>query len=654
MVQLLFGLGVDNSPEGWFNNALRSLCALFDKVVYQLLSVIYEILFNIANSTIVSSETIKVFYGRVQLIIGVFMIFKLAISLLQFVVNPDAFSDQKKGMGKIITRIITMLFMFTAIMPLNIPNATPGSYNAYLNQNGLLFGTLYSLQARILNQGVIQKLVLGYTTPNTEETNAASGTNEDSGNAMANFLLRVFVRVNVKDINEPIEEDNYMVPENDLKSDDKGAYDVYNDTNASAGDILDNINATDGDHYAFAYFPIVSTICGVIVFVIMCAFCIDVATRALKLAILRLIAPIPIISYIDPKSSEKGSFATWVKMLTSTFLNLFIILAVIHFAIFLVEQLIPNGDGTGLAMSFSDNVIINLLTIVFIIIGIFFFAKQAPKFIMDALGIKGMGLGVGLSGLLGATGAFMGGGGIAGAAAGFLESADASSDAASQGKQAPPAYNTQRDKIAKLQTGDKNAKGGIIGNLTRTANDYANQNMARNLFHIDRNAVGRAKDDMYRLKSEASNAEEAYKRFSTGHMTNEERVDIENGAAFNEYLASKGINDYAGQNADVQNRIMQQYLESDMSNKQTAAAKQESWYKEGQQMLEAFNINETIQEKYASTRTMQRRSDRLYTPRPEGTPPNGYSAPADGHRGYADSHQYRGNENMNRGDQTRL
>ena len=136
MVQLLFGLGTDTADVNVVSNALRMLCSMLDRVVYELIVIIYQILFNIADATILSSEFIKDFYSRVQLILGVFMIFKLAISLLQAVINPDMLTDQKKGMGKIISRMIIMLVMLTAIMPLNIPNADAGSYNAYLNQKG--------------------------------------------------------------------------------------------------------------------------------------------------------------------------------------------------------------------------------------------------------------------------------------------------------------------------------------------------------------------------------------------------------------------------------------------------------------------------------------------------------------------------------------
>ena len=104
------------------------------------------------------------------------MIFKLAVSLLQVIINPDLLNDQKQGVGKIIVRIVTMLAMFAAITPLNIQgNITENSYEDYLNKNGLLFGTMYSLQHRILENNTIAKLILGNSgssiSKTTEETN---------------------------------------------------------------------------------------------------------------------------------------------------------------------------------------------------------------------------------------------------------------------------------------------------------------------------------------------------------------------------------------------------------------------------------------------------------------------------------------------------
>ena len=96
----------DYMSANTINDLLRSIFTLLDRVAYWLLSGMYQILFNVANADIFSNDLIQDFYSRVQLIIGIFMVFKLAVSIIQGIVNPDTFTDKKAGISSIITRII--------------------------------------------------------------------------------------------------------------------------------------------------------------------------------------------------------------------------------------------------------------------------------------------------------------------------------------------------------------------------------------------------------------------------------------------------------------------------------------------------------------------------------------------------------------------
>ncbi len=649
MFQILFGLGVDTWDVTLPSNVLRWLASMLDLVVYQLIVFVYQILFTIADSSIISSEYIRDFNERFQIILGVFMIFKLAVSVLQYVVNPDLMSDKKAGIGNVITRIVTMLAMFMAIIPLNIPadNAPYGSYNYYLNDHGLLFGTMYSLQARVIDNNVLEKLILGDTQiqENKNKGNAVSSDGgsgidkEASANRLASQILKTFVRINVRadSDGDMSKTANYRCPKEDLnyKSKYGDVYDVYNDEDSSPGDILYYINAScyygpdlkigeQEGKYALAYFPIVSTICGALILYVLIDFCIGIAQRAIKLAVLRLIAPIPIISYVDPKSSEKGAFATWTKQLISDFLSLFISLAIIFFSINIVEHIIDK-DKTFLSLPIGDGLtLVNAIATVFIIVAVFLFARSAPRYIMDALGIKGTG-GLLFRGALGGLGAMLSGGGLSSLASGAWNTRVDQAEAAAQGKAPPPAFSSQSDRIAQMLTGDKNAKGGFIGGMQRSLNDIANNNMSRRQFGIDRNMVGQAKNEMYRLKSAASTAEERYKRFATGQMTDSEIDDVissdmfsdfvANNQGYRDYLRNHGNKTHFGQLSDDEKRdVLTMALENDWSSKQTAAGKQEAWFNEGTKILEGMNINETLQEKYSSTRSfannLQNRTER--------------------------------------------
>lgn len=627
MFQLAFGLGTDTWEPGIVGNALRWLCSLIDTVVYQLIVLVYQILFTIADSSILSSQFIKDFYGRFQLIIGVFMIFKLSVSVLQAVINPDILTDQKNGMGKIITRIITMLLMFTAIIPLNIPNATPGSYNAYLNQHGLLFGTMYSLQARILDQGTIEKLMLGNVdsanSEDTEDVDAKSGIDKKkSANRMASYMLKAFVSINMKEnaTSEGDEnEDNYICPVSKIDDkDDKNVYEIYKTDDTSPMDILKYINTTCGydgagdgffgqpGKYALAYFPIVPTICGGIVLYVLLGFCIDVAIRSIKLAVLRLIAPIPIMSYINPKSSENGAFANWTKLIISTFLNLFIILAIIFFAIDIVAR-IADKDQSVISLPITDQFsIVNIIATVFIIVGVFLFAKQAPKFIMDALGIKGMGLGAGLSGVLGSVGALMGGGGLAGAASGFIGAANDASNAAAQGKQAPPAYSTQRANIAKMITGDDKNDGSMAYRMQKAFHDRAGARAFNRLYGINGDSTLAAKNKMYALQDDATRAKNAYESFVKGSKSDIARAlgydyDEQNGIMMDQNGNIVDDNTYV-----TARNNMAQNLEESYINAEASAGKAKADFEKMQKIAERANVIMTPEQEHLASREERR------------------------------------------------
>lgn len=555
MVQILFGLGTDLDKADWLHTAIRTLFGMFDQVVYTLITYVYQILFAIADSGIISSTYLSSFYERFQVILGVFMIFKLAVSVLQYVVNPDLMSDKKQGISNVITRIITMLAMLMAIMPLNIPdsNAPAGSYNAYLNENGLLFGTMYSLQSRILNQGVLEKLIFGDKQLLTGDEDSTLGTNpnassdadaknnidvEQSANQMAVGLLKVFIRPNLVDVTKGDEDDENFVccVENDLigsgcsnitdgSEEWKKTYD--DEDGALTPDILVGLLDTKcGKGYALAYMPIIPTVCGALILWVLVTFCIEVAKRAIRLAILRLIAPIPIISYVDPKSSEKGAFAAWTKELITAFLQLFIALAIIFFSINIVTYVMNAFVGAGTLENFANDVvdlpnpfdggisIVNSVAIVFIVLAIFLFAKEAPRFIMNALGIKGTGYGLGFGAALGGLGAMMGGAGLRGLLSGSTGAMKDESNAYVQSKAAPPAFGSQRDNVIRKITGDDKAEGGLLGAANRRFERDTMSHLANNLFGIGRNSIPIMKNRMFRLEDQLAHTEGFMDRLS--------------------------------------------------------------------------------------------------------------------------------------------
>lgn len=324
----------------WFVNIFRSLFAFLDYIVYYVITFLFRAVFNLANFELYG--LFDAMEERVYVILGIFMLFKVTISLITYLVNPDKITDKEQGASKVVVRIITVL-----VMLIGLP-------------------TFFSLMTEAQNKflPVVPRVIIG--TDTTLDSEDVGGISENMALTMINGFAHKKDRC------------------------DGGEF-------TSLEDFLNNINesCTDDDNtYKYDYLPIISTITGAIMCYVIFSLCINVAIRAFKLIILRSIAPIPIISYIDPKSSKDGAFASWRKMFFSTWAELFVQIGLIYFIVFIIDYMLSDdmwkGFFSGIDFSFVG-VVDSIFLIAFLIIGLLFFAKQAPKFIYDALGIKSTG-----------------------------------------------------------------------------------------------------------------------------------------------------------------------------------------------------------------------------------------------------------------------
>lgn len=554
----------DNSNANTLGDLGRLIGQLMNWGIYILLAVMYQVFFNVASAQLFESETIKNFYARFQLIIGVFMVFKLAVSILQGIMDPDKFMNPKEGFGNFITRVVISLALLTVIVPINVPDVeNANSFEKYLNNDGLLFGTLYSLQDRILSNNTLGILILGTADNATTEESDTSGKTEEeiqkeklskSSRIFTSTILKAFLKINLlpaeaREDDDDTKRENWYCGAN--LGDNEPIVDAYQRLDVDPSTLLSwevltadceiNENFLDyftnaisfipifggfigNTRYVFAFNWLISAIVGIVFLVILVGFTVDIAVRSIKLAILRLLAPIPIISYIEPKSSKDGMFASWVKALTSTYLDLFLRLAIVYFVIFLIQDMIENGivitEVGGLVGAFS---------FIFIMLGLFFFAKMAPKFIQDMLGLKGLGMSnIGLSGILGG-GAMLGGGikngiknaknegtsvlagALKGAGAAFAMGAMNGTQGAVQGyNQNKPqslgnAWSQNRVLMRQITTGDKNAKGVIADWL-----NYQNRNMAAGASGYGKHNMAMADWNKKRLQKAYGDAKAEY------------------------------------------------------------------------------------------------------------------------------------------------
>lgn len=113
-----------------------------DSIIYKFAGYLYQIYMMVSSARIFKTETYEIFVSRIYAILGVVMLFVLAYSLLQSIVNPDNFSAKSDtSMGKIVTNTIISIVLI-AIIP-------------------TIFNFMYEAQEILLTQNIIGKLILG-------------------------------------------------------------------------------------------------------------------------------------------------------------------------------------------------------------------------------------------------------------------------------------------------------------------------------------------------------------------------------------------------------------------------------------------------------------------------------------------------------------
>lgn len=389
----------------WFRSLMREFFFGLDKVIYGLIAKIYDLIIIIARTSPLSQADIARFSSRIYELLAIFMVFKVTFSLIMYVVNPDDFTEKSKGISKLTVNIIISL--------------------ALLILTPFIFSYAYRLQEIILESNALANLIFG-------ENNSQNSFFNTAGEDMAFTAFSPFAVPNVssfsiygcsnlmikntysdKTDSDPdiifnrdcsgLNEKTWSVA--DPKPEYKTLYDLTNskETKELSDTMLKNyitgmnnksfglayradlLTAADSSKEAFVfdYSYFISTAVGVLVVLLLVSYCLDIGTRSVKLAFLQLIAPIPIISYVDPKSGKDGLFKKWYKMCFSTYLSLFIRLIVLYFAIFIISQVSGKLVNISTGAYYTTNVWVSL----FILIGALMFAKQFPK-ILENLGIK--------------------------------------------------------------------------------------------------------------------------------------------------------------------------------------------------------------------------------------------------------------------------
>lgn len=375
----------------FFHGILCMLFLFLDSLVYALVNLAYQVFLAVSQARIFNDSSFVNLATRVYIVVGVIALFLVAYALLTAIINPDNATKGDTSLGKIIPNI-AMAILGIALVP-------------------TIFSYAYRVQNAILCNNVIPRLLLQNDVEdvNTENVGAEMSsllfetffypidTNSSNTNNMSNINSNMNNSDNYNDIASRIvsEDGNNLLEAYEAARGGDFFYTIFNPF------ILNIVVRNE-----IGYWPLVSTIAGGFCVYVMVSMAIDMALRAIKLAYLQLLAPLPILTIIIP--GQKKVFQNWLKKTTSCFLEVFIRVFIIVFVAYLMRYL-PNiftNDSIWSTQCGSPGFMVKLFVRALLIIGICGFMKQAPKLLTDIMGIDSKGFKLGIKDKLAENGAF--------------------------------------------------------------------------------------------------------------------------------------------------------------------------------------------------------------------------------------------------------
>lgn len=374
----ILGLFSWAASEIW--GKVREVFFMLDMVPYSLIDNVYNLFYEVSTQNLINETVVKQVLSNVYVLVGIFAFFRIALLLINSIINPDALNKEGVGLSKIFVNTVIMLVLLVF---------TP-----------TLFGMSRTFAKEVVEGNYIQKLFINIGDSN----NVAEPGDEMQRISIAAVLT----------LDEAVENDTTLqsgktqkaiqclnnvnsVGENNTSTEaaklGEGIKECVVDGRVKWSKLASYNSAktdtNDGKVFVYSYKPLVLTVTGWVIVYVLLSFTFDVAKRVIELAILEIISPLFIATIVDPRSMQNGPFKRWLKTLGNSYASLFLRVAAISIMLLCVRLL----------SYWKPSANVGAFGKLIILIAFLIFIKQLPKWFSDMLGMDGDGTGLGSLGI---------------------------------------------------------------------------------------------------------------------------------------------------------------------------------------------------------------------------------------------------------------
>lgn len=352
------------------NSMTMIFIGLIDTVCYGLLTVAYNIFYAVSQIDLFGGGGAgQLLYTnltkRIYTILSVVMVFIFAYQLIMLVIDPEG--KNKGGAVQVFKSTVISIALLVALP--------------------IVYRYMSMFQFHVLENGTIPAIIMG--------TNAQD-SDHNPGRNVAMMVLISFFHPNGTTYNTFFDESGDLRGDaieecnEDTAAEDGEEHtttcehyvaaleDWDNETHAGVADLTwhdKKLRHWVGDTMSYTW--IISSLGALAVAYFFFIYAIDIGVRAVKLGVLQLISPIPVVLRIFPNT--KKTFDNWFDHMKKTYLELFVRVAVIFFALEIVK-LIPEFIKIifqAQSGSMADTLTKCIATVI-LILGILKFGQDAP------------------------------------------------------------------------------------------------------------------------------------------------------------------------------------------------------------------------------------------------------------------------------------
>lgn len=327
---------------GWLY-ALRGIEFYIDCKLVNFIAYVYKYFLMILDGSMFNEALTDAILKNVYMFIGVIVFFRLMMLVVKYLINPDLVGDAKVGVNALVQRVIIGIcgIIFTPT----------------------IFSIAMRLQSAILEDQIIQKLII----PN-DIMEAVGNSIDDGGKYIGTYVLAGFVSPTADATSSIKNEYKKALNKGDLSSIDinKGGYLGY------------------FSDYQYEYFILISTFILAYVLWQILKYTLDLATRAFRMLLYQIMAPIAMVEYMI-NGSEDGVFKSWKTATLSTYCMIFVRVMAIWFVVF-VTMLMSGKFGTTYtagSLLAKDDYLLRAI----IIIALLGFMMDLPKLVGQLFGL---------------------------------------------------------------------------------------------------------------------------------------------------------------------------------------------------------------------------------------------------------------------------